>query len=81
VLAKARLTADEARQAALVQYPGATVTSVELENEDEAPVYGVLLQSGAQRLDVKVHAVSGKVLRADDGTEDGAAEGAETAGE
>ncbi len=68
----AKITPDQARQAALGQFQGATVDKVDLENENGSLVYGVQLtdKSGKAR-DVKVDAGNGKVLA----TEAGGAEG------
>jgi uncharacterized membrane protein YkoI len=57
----ARITADQARSAALAAVPG-TATSVELENEDGNLVYGVTVKTSAGERDVKVDAGNGKVL-------------------
>lgn len=57
----ARITADQARSAALAAVPG-TATSVELENEDGNLVYGVSVKTSAGERDVKVDAGNGKVL-------------------
>jgi uncharacterized membrane protein YkoI len=57
----ARITADQARSAALAHTPG-TATSVELENEDGNLVYGVTVKTSAGERDVKVDAGNGKVL-------------------
>jgi uncharacterized membrane protein YkoI len=57
----ARITADQARSAALAAVPG-TAMSVELENEDGNLVYGVTVKAAAGERDVKVDAGNGKVL-------------------
>lgn len=57
----ARITADQARNAALTAVPG-TAMSVELENEDGNLVYGVSVKTSAGERDVKVDAGNGKVL-------------------
>src|SRR3981081_97137 len=49
----ARITADQARSAALASVPG-TATSVELENEDGNLVYGVTVKVAGGEKDVKV---------------------------
>jgi len=73
-------TADQAQAAALAQFPGATVTQVELQDENGAPVWGVTLTdaSGAAQ-DVTVDGTSGQVLSAQADGPDGA-EGPETPG-
>lgn len=80
----AKITADEARDAALAAVPG-TVGEVELENENGNVVYGVeITDSSGATYDVKVDAGNGTVLAqeaddADEGDEgdDEANEGAE----
>lgn len=57
----ARVTADQARSAALAKVPG-TATLVELENEDGNLVYGVVVRTAAGERDVKVDAGNGRVL-------------------
>jgi hypothetical protein len=70
----AKITADQAKATALAQFPGATVNAVTLEDENGAPVYGVqLTDSVGKGQDVKVDAVTGKVLQAE-------ADGPETSG-
>jgi len=73
-------TADQAQAAALAQFPGATVTQVELQDENGALVWGVTLTdaSGAAQ-DVTVDGTSGQVLSAQAAGSDGA-EGPETPG-
>ncbi len=56
---QAKITADEAKAAALAANPGATVVEVELDNENGALVYSVELNNGA---DVKVDAGNGAIL-------------------
>lgn len=71
--ALATITADQARDSALARFPGATVTKVELENENGALVYGVeLVDASGKGQDVKVDAGNGSVLHVDsDGPDDG----------
>lgn len=69
VLSQAKVTADQARESALQQYPGANVISVTLEDEDGTPTYSVLLNSSGQQLDVKVNAITGKLVRAENDQE------------
>ena len=57
----ARVTAEQARSAALAQVPG-NATSTELENEDGNLVYGVTVKTTAGEREVKVDAGNGKVL-------------------
>ena len=73
-------TADQAKAAALAQFPGATIKQVELQDENGTPVWGVTLTdaSGAAQ-DVKVDGTSGQVVSAEADGADGA-EGPETAG-
>jgi uncharacterized membrane protein YkoI len=65
----ARITADQARSAALASVPG-TATGVELENEDGNLVYGVTVKTAAGEKDVKVDAGNGKVLHIDQDEQD-----------
>jgi uncharacterized membrane protein YkoI len=65
----ARITADQARTAALATVPG-TATSVELENEDGNLVYGVSVKTATGESDVKVDAGNGKVLHVEQGERD-----------
>jgi len=69
--AKATITADQAKAAALAQFPGATVQNVGLENENGNVVYGVeLTDTSGKAQDVKVDAGSGKVLNVQAGGAD-----------
>ena len=65
----ARITADQARSAALASVPG-TATSVELENEDGNLVYGVTVKVAGGEKDVKVDAGNGKVLQVEQDEQD-----------
>lgn len=56
------ITAPQAQAAALAANPGATATSVGLDDENGCLVYGVQLSNGA---DVKVDAGNGAVLHTD----------------
>jgi uncharacterized membrane protein YkoI len=64
----ARITADQARSAALAQVPGTATISV-LENEDGNLVYGVTVKTTAGEKEVKVDAGNGKVLHVEQGEE------------
>ncbi len=57
----ARVTADQARAAAVAQVPG-TVRTVELDNEDGNLVYSVEIATTAGERDVKVDAGNARVL-------------------
>ena len=73
----AKVTADQAKAAALAQFPGATVGKVELDNENGSLVYSVqLTDASGKGQDVKVDAGNGKVL----GSEADDAEGTESQG-
>lgn len=65
----ARITADQARTAALASVPG-TAQSVELENEDGNLVYGVSIKTASGERDVKVDAGNGKVLHVEQDEQD-----------
>ena len=74
------ITAEQAKAAALAANPGATASSVGLDDENGCLVYGVQLSNGA---DVKVDAGNGQVVHTeaagtDDGLEGGHLEGVET---
>lgn len=59
----AKITADQAKEAALAQFPGATVTKVELDDENGYLVYSVQLTDTSDKgQDVKVDAGNSKVL-------------------
>ena len=58
----ARVTADDARAAALRAVPGATVTDLDLDDEDGYLVYEADLWRDGVELDVTVDAGSGEVL-------------------
>jgi uncharacterized membrane protein YkoI len=66
----ALITADEAQEATLAAYPGATVIEVELDNENGCLVYSVELDGDR---DVKVDAGNGVILsiESDDDHDDG----------
>lgn len=83
--AQAKITADQAKAAALAQFPGASVGKVDLDNENGAVVYSIQLTDLAGKAqDVKVDAATAKVVQTQadgpDGPETGggAQEGAET---
>jgi uncharacterized membrane protein YkoI len=65
----ARITPEQARDAALAQVPG-TVKKVELENEDGNVVYGVEVKTASGERDVKVDAGDGRVLHVEQDGED-----------
>lgn len=68
---QAKITPDQAKAAALAQFPGASVQKVELDNENGTVVYSVqLTDSSGKGWDVKVDAGTGMVLRSEaDGPE------------
>ena len=63
----AKVTADQAKAAALAQYPGATVATVQLENENGSVVYSIELTQSGKAYDVKVDAGDAKVLHSEAG--------------
>ena len=65
----ARITAAQARSAALASVPG-TATAAELENEDGNLVYGVTVKTASGEKDVKVDAGNGKVLQVEQDEQD-----------
>lgn len=56
---QAKITADQAKEAALKANPGATITEVELDNENGNLVWGIEFSSGVE---VKVDAGNGQVV-------------------
>lgn len=73
----ASITADKAGQAALAANPGATINSVQLENENGTVVYEVdMTDSSGAAIEVKVDAGNATVLAQDSG-DDEATEGSE----
>jgi len=61
--ALAKITPEQARDAALAAFPGATVASVELDNENGSLVYSVhLTDNSGKAWDVKIDAGDGVVL-------------------
>lgn len=68
----AKITPDQANQAALAQFPGATLTKTELDDENGSLVYSVhLADSAGTAQDVKVDAGNGTVLQTEaDGPEE-----------
>jgi uncharacterized membrane protein YkoI len=56
---QAKITAEQAKGAALAANPGATITQIELDNENGTLVWGVELADGTE---VKVDAGSGQIL-------------------
>ena len=65
----ARITAEQARSAALAKVPG-TVVGATLENEDGNLVYGVAVRTTAGERDVKVDAGNGSVLHVEGAEQD-----------
>ncbi|MFQ6089946.1 MAG: PepSY domain-containing protein, partial [Candidatus Bipolaricaulia bacterium] len=63
----AKITASDAEQAALAQFPSATVLQTELDSENGCLVYSVELQSASGVKDVKVDAGTGQVLHVEAG--------------
>lgn len=75
----AKITPEQAKAAALAQFPGATVQKVELDNENGSLVYSVqLTDTAGKSTDVKVDAGNAKVLATEADGPDGA-DDAETA--
>jgi len=81
--AQAKISADQAKAAALAKFPGATVGKIELDNENGVLAYNVKLTDNAgARQEVGIDANSGAVLaaQAEAGETGGAADGPETPG-
>jgi len=70
------ISATDAEAAALAGNPGTSVVKTELDNENGVPVYGVELSNGSE---VKVDAVTGKVLYTETGDQEGDSGKQETA--
>jgi len=77
--AAAKISPDQAKQAALAAVPG-TAAKVELENENGNVVYGVEVTANGTTTDVKVDAGNGSVLAKDADQNEGT-KGAESGGE
>ncbi len=79
---KAKITADQAKAAALGKFAGATVWSVQVENENGNVVYGVeLTDSTGKAQDVKVDAGNGTVLHVEAGGADNTGAGESDGGQ
>lgn len=78
-----KITADQAKAAALAKFPGATIEQVELQDENGTLVWGVeLTDASGQTQDVKVDGNSGQVVSAEaDGAETPEAPGAAETGD
>lgn len=63
------LSEDQAKQAALDSVAGSIFVAIELEDENGTIVYGVEVQSGTSKLDVKVDANTGAILASDQDNE------------
>lgn len=59
------LSEDQAQQAVLAQYPGATIGEIQLEDENGTIVFGIQITFEGLAYDVKVDANTGAVLSAD----------------
>jgi uncharacterized membrane protein YkoI len=78
--AQVKVTADQAKAAALAQFPGATIEQVELHDENGTLVWGVnLTDASGTAQDVKIDGASGQVVSTQADGPDGA-EGPETPG-
>jgi uncharacterized membrane protein YkoI len=64
-LGEVKITPEQARAAALSQFPEATIIKVELENENGSLVYSVALTVNGKAYDVKVDANNGNIVRAE----------------
>lgn len=60
--ASVSVTQEQATQTALSQYPNATISSIELEDENGTIVYGIHLTADGTQYDVKVDANQNTVL-------------------
>jgi uncharacterized membrane protein YkoI len=65
----AKITASDAENAALAQFPGATVIKTELDNENGALVYSVELQTSGGIKDVRIDAGNARILYTDSGVD------------
>jgi len=64
-VAGTRITAAQARQAALAAVPGGTVTEVRLDTRAGVTVWNVHMRNGARTLEVFVDATTGRVIEAE----------------
>lgn len=78
--ASAKITPDQAKQAALAAVPG-TASKVDLDNENGSAVYSVEITANGTTTDVKVDAGNGKVLSRDAGQDQGKSDTADRSGE
>lgn len=62
---------ERAKEIALSEVPGATITKVEFDRDDGVPVYEVEFFKGPYEYDIKIHAVTGKILDFDHDYRDG----------
>jgi uncharacterized membrane protein YkoI len=76
-LGEATVTPDGAKAAALTQFRGATITDVQLDNENGSLVYSVELTADGKDYDVKIDAATGTVLRTEADEPDGDNQNAE----
>ena len=77
LLARAKISAESARQTALSRFPGAQITESEIEEEDGRLIYSFDLEVNGEKAEVEIDAVTGEVVSAgieadddDDGDDD-----------
>jgi uncharacterized membrane protein YkoI len=77
----AKITADQAKAAAMAQYPGATIKKAELDNENGTLAYSVELTDASGKFqDIKIDAGNAKILHVETGNAEDQATG-DTAGQ
>ncbi len=77
----AKITASDAENAALAQFPGATVIKTKLDNENGTLVYSVELQTTSGIKDVKVDAGTAQILYTNSGGDHSESSSASESGE
>lgn len=64
IATQASITSDQAKAAVLVQYPGATIPNVKLENDDGSLIYKIELKTtDGKNIEVKVDAQNGEIIQ------------------
>ncbi len=70
LLARVKVSPESARQTVLSQFPGASITESELEEEDGRLIYSFDLVVGGKKEEVEIDAITGQVLPPDAEDED-----------
>ena len=64
LLARAKISAESARQTALSKFPGGQITESEIEEEDGRLIYSFDLEVNGEKAEVEIDAVTGEVVSA-----------------